>query len=88
MVNPNEHYNGNYKWLKVKLPDGYIDWVTEIEDTPRMYISDEGGDVFEESQLEFLDNDYLYEELKKLLKLYTKEDIINTLEKIELFNKI
>jgi len=88
MMNPNDHYNGNYKWLKAKLPDGYIDWVTEIENTPGMYISDEGGDVFEKNQLEFLDNDYLYEELKKLLKLYTKEEVINTIQKIEIFNKI
>lgn len=88
MINPNEHYKGNYKWLKAKLPDGYIGWVTEIESAPRMYISDDGGDVFEENELEFLDNDYLYEELKKLLKLYTKEEVINTIQKIEIFNKI
>jgi hypothetical protein len=88
MINPNDHYNGNYKWLKAKLPDGYIGWVTENESAPGMYISDEGGDVFEEKDLEFLDNDYLYEELKKLLKLYTKEEVINTMQKIEIFNKI
>lgn len=88
MKNPNEHYNGNYKWFKAKLPDGYIDWVTEIENEPGMYISDEGGDVFEKDQLEFLDNDYLYEELKKLLKIYTKEEVINTIQKIEIFHKI
>lgn len=87
-MNPNDHYNGNYKWLKAKLPDGYIDWVTEIESSPGMYITDEGGYVFEESQLEFLDNDYLYEELKKILKLYSKEEVINTIQKIEIFNKI
>ena len=88
MINPNEHYKGNYKWLKAKLPCGYIDWVTEIENTPGMYISDEGGDVFRENELEFLDNDYLYEELKKLLKLYNQEEVINTIQKIEIFNKI
>lgn len=88
MINPNDHYNGNYKWLKAKLPDEYIDWVTEIENAPGMYISDEGGNVFENDQLEFLDNNYLYEELKKLLKIYTKEEVINTIQKIEIFHKI
>ncbi len=70
-------------YVRAVLPDGYVDWVIEVEGAPGIYLDYEGGHPYEEHELEFIDkDDYAERKLKELLNLYTKEELIDIINKL------
>ena len=70
-------------YVRAVLPDGYVDWVIEVEGAPGIYLDYEGGHPYEEHELEFIDKDnYTERKLKELLNLYTKEELIEIINKL------
>ena len=69
-------------YVQAILPDGYIDWVIEVDGAPGTYLDYEGGCPYEKHELKFIGEDYLKQELEKLLNIYTKEQIILILKSI------
>ena len=66
-----------------KLPDGYTEYVFPLEnDAKGVYLTVEGGEAFDEEELEFLDENYLKNKIKELLRVYSKENILKVVEEL------
>lgn len=71
----------NYKWVLAKLPDSYIDCVTEVEDG--IFLSAEDGASYDTEELEFIDDEWIKFHMKSLLKIFSYEKLAEILNLVK-----